>query len=188
MQRIETDLPGVVIIEPKVFRDERGFFLESYHEKKFAEFGITARFVQDNHSRSTRGTLRGLHYQLRHPQAKLCRVIEGEVLDVAVDIRRGSTTFGKWTSVILSAENHRQILVPEGFAHGFVTLSDNAQFLYKCSDFYYPDDERGVLWNDPDLKIDWGISDPLLSRKDSMNPRLMQAPQNDLPEYTSPRQ
>lgn len=183
MRRIETDLPGVVIIEPKVLRDDRGFFIETYHQAKFAELGITAKFVQDNHSRSSRGTLRGLHYQLRHPQAKLCRVIEGEVLDVAVDIRRGSPSYGEWTSVVLSADNHRQIFVPEGFAHGFLTLSTTAQFLYKCSDFYRPDDERGVLWNDPDLGIEWGISDPLLSRKDRLNPRLAQAPPTELPEY-----
>jgi dTDP-4-dehydrorhamnose 3,5-epimerase len=180
MQRIETPLPGVCLLEPKVFGDARGFFLETYHAAKFAALGIAARFVQDNHSKSVRGTLRGLHYQLQHPQAKLCRVIQGEVLDVVVDIRRGSPTFGQWTSVVLSDENKRQIYVPRGFAHGFAVLSETAEFLYKCDDFYDPADERGIAWNDPALGIDWGVAEPLLSEKDNRNPTLAQAA---LPEF-----
>ena len=152
MEKILTALPGVLLIRPKVFRDDRGFFLESYHREKFASLGITDNFVQDNHSCSKRGTVRGLHYQLRHAQAKLCRVVAGEVLDVALDIRRESPTFGKWTSAVLSAENQQQIYIPPGFAHGFAVLSESAEFLYKCSDFYFAEDEHGVLWNDPDRK------------------------------------
>ena len=170
MKRIETSLPGVLIIEPTVFADERGFFFESYHQAKFAEMGILDRFVQDNHSKSSRGTLRGLHYQLKHPQAKLCRVVRGEALDVAVDIRRGSPNFGKHEAILLSAENMRQIYIPAGFAHGFLVLSDTAEFLYKCSDFYYPDDDRGVAWDDPEIGIDWGIKEPLVSEKDAILP------------------
>jgi dTDP-4-dehydrorhamnose 3,5-epimerase len=183
LHSIPTSLPGVVVIEPDVFSDERGFFLETYNRQRFAELGIECEFLQDNHSRSSRGTLRGLHYQLHHPQAKLCRVIEGEVLDVAVDVRRGSPTFGHWTSSLLSASNFRQVFIPAGFAHGFLTLSESAQFLYKCTDFYHREDERGALWNDPDLNIDWGIADPLLSEKDCRLPRLREIPQADLPVY-----
>ena len=172
MQCLDTALPGVRIIEPRVFSDSRGFFFESYHEARFAELGISSRFVQDNHSRSVRGTLRGLHYQLRHPQAKLCRVVLGEVLDVAVDIRQDSPHFGKWVSVLLSAENKRQLYVPEGFAHGFVVLSETAEFLYKCTEFYHPQDEAGIAWNDPQIGIEWGIDSPILSDKDSRNPTL----------------
>jgi dTDP-4-dehydrorhamnose 3,5-epimerase len=138
MQRIETSLPGVIELRPVIHRDARGFFIETYHQAKFADHGITDTFLQDNHSRSVRGTLRGLHYQLRRPQAKLCRVVEGEALDVAVDIRLGAPSFGKWTSVLLSAEQQNQIYVPVGFAHGYLALSDTVQFLYKCSDFYNP--------------------------------------------------
>ena len=175
MHKIETSLPGVFLIEPDVFGDERGFFLESYHADKFREMGIPNQFVQDNHSLSKRGTLRGLHYQLQNPQAKLCRVIRGEVLDIAVDIRRGSPHFGKWVGAVLSAENKHQIFVPAGFAHGFVVLSEEAEFLYKCDAFYNPADERGILWNDPELGIDWQIPDDmdvLLSIKDQQNPPL----------------
>ena len=143
---------------PQIFRDARGFFMETYHRAEFADLGITEIFVQDNHSRSAKGTLRGLHYQLHHPQAKLCRVVEGEALDVAVDIRLGSPTFGKWTSVLLSANSQNQIFIPAGFAHGFLALTDSVQFLYKCSDFYDPCDEHGILWNDPDLAISWGVA------------------------------
>jgi dTDP-4-dehydrorhamnose 3,5-epimerase len=184
VKRIETALPGVFFIESDVFSDSRGFFLESYHAEKFANLGITATFVQDNHSRSRRGTVRGLHYQLRHPQAKLCRVIEGEVLDVAVDIRLGSPTFGRWISVNLSASNFRQMFVPAGFAHGFSVLSDTAQFLYKCSDFYRPEDEHGVSWNDPALQIDWQVADPVLSAKDQKYPALATTPREHLPRYS----
>jgi dTDP-4-dehydrorhamnose 3,5-epimerase len=157
--------------------------METYHQKKFADLGITDAFVQDNHSRSAKGTLRGLHYQLRHPQAKLCRVIEGEALDVAVDIRLGSPTFGKWASVLLSEKTQNQIFIPGGFAHGFVALTDTVQFLYKCSDFYDPSDEYGIIWNDPGLGISWGISSPLISDKDAKYPTLAAMPRESLPVY-----
>ncbi len=182
-KRVETELPGVCLIQPKAFRDARGFFMESYHQTKFAKLGITDHFVQDNHSCSAKGVLRGLHFQLRCPQAKLCRVIEGKVLEVVVDIRIGSPHFGKWVSTVLSAENHNQIYVPRGFAHGFLVLSDSAQFLYKCSDFYDPADEGGVVWNDPDLNIAWGIANPLLSEKDRQYQRLAEVPRALLPQY-----
>jgi dTDP-4-dehydrorhamnose 3,5-epimerase len=187
MKRIETDLPGVCLIEPTVFEDARGFFLESYHACKFRELGISNQFVQDNHSLSRRGSLRGLHYQLQNPQAKLCRVIRGEVLDVAVDIRVGSPTFGRWTSAILSAQNKLQIFIPAGFAHGFVVLSEEAEFLYKCDAFYDPQDERGVLWSDSELAIDWQIPpgvEVLLSDKDRKNPTLKECRDEDLPRLT----
>lgn len=187
MHSIETSLPGVLIIEPRVFSDERGFFFESYNLQRFEEVGITARFIQDNHSKSVRNTLRGLHYQCKHPQAKLCRVVQGEVLDVAVDIRRGSPTFGKWISVLLSAENKRQIYLPPGFAHGFAVLSETAEFLYKCDEFYHPGDEHGIAWDDPEIGIEWGVSDPLLSPKDSRNPKLSEAEPDNLPLYVSER-
>ncbi len=183
MQRIDTTLPDVFLIEPKVLADQRGFFLESYHREKHAAFGIHEEFVQDNHSKSVRGALRGLHYQLQHAQAKLCRVVQGEVLDVAVDIRRGSPNFGRSVSAVLSAENKRQIYVPKGFAHGFLVLSETAEFLYKCSDFYYPEHEYGVLWSDPQLKIDWNVSNPILSPKDQKYLPLAQVPQELLPKY-----
>ena len=183
MRLIEILLPGVLLLEPKVNADSRGFFLESYHRTRFEEFGILDTFVQDNHSRSTKNTLRGLHYQLNHPQGKLCRVVRGEVLDVAVDIRLGSPNFGKWASALLSEDNKREIYLPAGFAHGFVVLSDNAEFLYKCSDFYHPEDEFGVLWNDPKLGIEWGVSAPLLSKKDEVFPRLDAISHELLPVY-----
>jgi dTDP-4-dehydrorhamnose 3,5-epimerase len=170
-------------LRPVIHRDTRGFFVETYHKSKFADLGITDAFVQDNHSRSTRGTLRGLHYQLHHPQAKLCRVVEGEALDVALDTRVGSPTFGKWTSVLLSAKEQNQVYVPIGFAHGFVTLTDTVHFLYKCSGYYEPADEYGIAWNDPDLKICWGVSSPIVSEKDAKNPALGQLPAELLPVY-----
>jgi dTDP-4-dehydrorhamnose 3,5-epimerase len=185
-ERVETSVPGVVIIQSKVFTDARGFFFETYHEEKFAALGITDRFVQDNHSSSRRGTLRGLHYQLRRQQAKLCRVVRGEVLDVAVDVRRGSPTWAKWTSAVLSAENKRQIYIPKGFAHGFVVLSDEAEFLYKCSDFYDPASELGIHWADPQLAIAWQVTEPVLSDKDSRYPRLADVPPEFLPLYEAP--
>lgn len=185
MQRIETSLPGVCELRPKVIRDARGFFMETYQRAKFADIGITDIFVQDNHAASSRGTLRGFHYQLHRPQAKLCRVVEGEALDVAVDIRLGSPHFGKWTSVVLSAKDQNQIYVPVGFAHGYLGLSEKVQFLYKCSDFYDPTDEHGMLWNDPALNISWGIDTPLLSEKDSRNPKLADVPRDLLPRYSS---
>jgi dTDP-4-dehydrorhamnose 3,5-epimerase len=183
MQRIETSLPGVFELRPVIHRDTRGFFIETYHKAQFADLGIADAFVQDNHSRSTKGALRGLHYQLSHPQAKLCRVVEGEALDVAVDIRVGSPNFGKWTSVLLSAEGQNQIYVPIGFAHGFLALTDTVQFLYKCSDFYDPADEHGIVWNDPDLKIHWGVTAPVVSTKDAGYPTLAHVPCKLLPEH-----
>jgi dTDP-4-dehydrorhamnose 3,5-epimerase len=185
LQRRETSLPGVVEIRPKIFHDARGFFMETYHRAKYADLGITEAFVQDNQSRSAKDTLRGLHYQLQHSQAKLCRVVEGEALDVAVDIRDGSPTFAKWTSVILSAREQNQIYVPAGFAHGFVALTDVVQFLYKCSDFYSPGDEYGIAWNDPALKIDWNVAKPLISDKDAAYPALAAIPRELLPKYSA---
>ena len=183
MQKLNTSLPEVWELQPKVFRDARGFFLETYHQQKFSDLGIPDVFVQDNHSRSAKGTLRGLHYQLRHTQAKLCRVVEGEVMDVAVDVRLGSPTFGKWTSVLLSAERQNQIFIPQGFAHGFVALSDTVQFLYKCSDIYDPTSEYGIIWNDPDLAISWGVANPLVSEKDAKYSTLAAMPREFLPRY-----
>jgi dTDP-4-dehydrorhamnose 3,5-epimerase len=183
MQRIETSLPGVFELRPVIHRDARGFFVETYHKAKFAEHGIADAFVQDNHSRSGKGTLRGLHYQLRQPQAKLCRVVEGGALDVVVDIRVGSPSFGKWTSVLLSASELNQIYIPPGFAHGFLALTDTVQFLYKCGDFYDPADEHGIAWNDPDLNIPWDVSAPIVSQKDANYPRLAQVPAEFLPGY-----
>ncbi|MGA7800487.1 MAG: dTDP-4-dehydrorhamnose 3,5-epimerase [Gammaproteobacteria bacterium] len=183
MKFVPTDIPDVVLIEPRVFGDDRGFFMETYHEGKFAEAGINARFVQDNHSRSGAGVLRGLHYQLQHPQGKLVRVTRGEVFDVAVDIRRGSPTFGRWVGCLLSGENKRQLYVPPGFAHGFCTLSDSVDFLYKCTDLYHPEDEQGIAWNDPDLAIDWPDRAFVLSDKDQTYPRLRDAAHERLPEY-----
>ena len=183
MKRIETSLPGVCLIEPAILKDDRGFFLESYHKHKFEKIGIIDTFVQDNHSRSARGTLRGLHYQLKHPQSKLCRVIRGEVLDVAVDIRRGSPSFGKYVSTVLSEDNRREIYIPRGFAHGFVVLSETAEFLYKCDECYDPQDERGVAWNDPEIGIDWGITNPTVSAKDKLNKTLSVLSSEDLPPY-----
>ena len=180
MKRIETSLPGVWLIEPAVHEDARGFFFESYHELKFAEIGIKDRFVQDNHALSVKNTLRGLHYQIKHPQAKLCRVVQGEVLDVVVDVRHDSPHFGKWEKAVLSAANRRQMYIPPGFAHGYVVLSETAEFLYKCGDFYHSEHERGLLWNDPALGIDWGVEAPILSAKDQRNPRLAAIPRDEL--------
>jgi dTDP-4-dehydrorhamnose 3,5-epimerase len=186
LEKLPTTLPDVWEFQPKVIRDTRGFFVETYHQEKFCRLGITEVFVQDNHSRSAKGTLRGLHYQLRHAQSKLCRVVEGEVLDIAVDIRIGSPNFGKWTSVLLSAERQNQIFIPRGFAHGFVALSDTVQFLYKCSDFYDPAGEYGIIWNDPALAISWGVSNPLVSEKDARYSTLAAMPREFLPRYPAP--
>ncbi|MBF0101588.1 MAG: dTDP-4-dehydrorhamnose 3,5-epimerase [Desulfobacterales bacterium] len=172
MNVIQTQLKDVLIIEPNVFKDPRGYFLETYHEKRYAEAGIRKRFVQDNLSFSIQGTLRGLHFQIQHPQAKLVQVIKGKIVDVAVDIRPKSETFGQWVAVELSDENSRQLLIPEGFAHGFCVVSEIAYFIYKCSDVYYPKDEGGILWCDPDIGIEWPISNPLLSAKDQAYPVL----------------
>ena len=174
---IATELPGVLIIEPKVFGDERGFFYESFNARAFEKAcGLQLQFVQDNHSRSQKGVLRGLHYQIEHAQGKLVRVTAGEVLDVAVDIRRSSPHFGKWTSVHLSAENNRQLWIPPGFAHGFVVLSAYAEFLYKTTDYYVPSAERCIRWDDPDLNIDWQLNGtPTLSAKDQNGKTLKDA-------------
>lgn len=183
MQRIETSLPGVYELRPNVMQDARGFFMETYHRERFKALGITDDFVQDNHSRSAKGSVRGLHYQLHRAQAKLCRVVEGQALDVAVDIRVGSPAFGQWAGVVLSAESHNMIYIPAGFAHGFLALADSVQFLYKCSDFYDRTDEHGVRWNDPALQIDWGVSAPIVSEKDAKLPALADVPRDLLPRY-----
>lgn len=177
MEVIKTAIPDVLIIEPRVFGDERGFFLESYNEEKFqAATGVTASFVQDNHSRSARNVLRGLHYQIQQSQGKLVRVVSGEVYDVVVDIRKSSPTFGQWVGCLLTATSHRQLWVPPGFAHGFVVLSDIADFLYKTTDYYAPEYERAILWNDPQLGIDWKFQgEPILSAKDRAGTPLAQA-------------
>lgn len=166
MKFIDTQLKGVVVIEPDVFNDPRGYFLETYHAGKYAGGGVDGPFVQDNFSHSVRSTLRGLHYQLKHAQGKLVMALGGHIFDVAVDIRKGSPTFGRWVGVELSGENKRQLYVPPGFAHGFCVLSETADVLYKCTDLYSPRDERGIIWNDPTLAIAWPIADPLVSQKD----------------------
>ena len=173
------EIPDVVLIEPTVFGDNRGFFMESYNFKEFASFGIKDNFVQDNHSKSTKGVLRGLHYQLKGmAQAKLVRVIRGEIFDVAIDIRKGSPFYGKWVAVRLSEENKKMLYIPEGFAHGFYVLSDVAEVLYKTTNFYSPKHERGIIWSDPDLKINWPTNHPVLSEKDSKWPLFKDA-END---------
>jgi len=183
MKVLNTSLPGVLIIEPDVFKDNRGFFMETYHQRRYIEAGIDGMFVQDNLSHSVHGILRGLHYQLRHPQAKLVQVIEGAIFDVTVDIRQGSPSFGQWTGVHISEENRRQTFIPEGFAHGFCVLSETADVMYKCTDLYVSDDEGGILWSDPGLAIDWPIADPLLSEKDSRYPCLSDIRSERLPAY-----
>jgi dTDP-4-dehydrorhamnose 3,5-epimerase len=173
-------IPDVLLIEPRVFGDDRGFLFESWNEKRFAEAGINARFVQDNHSRSTRGVLRGMHYQIRSPQGKLVRALAGEIFDVAIDIRRGSPTFGRSVSFHLSGENKHMVWIPPGFAHGFLVVSESADVLYKATDFYAPEHERSIAWNDPDIGVQWPLSgDPLLATKDARAPRLRDA---ELPE------
>ena len=181
MNIIETTLPGVLVLEPKIFPDSRGFFLESYNQKRYNESGIINEFVQDNLSYSIKGTLRGLHYQYPHSQAKLIQVFSGEVFDVAVDIRNGSPTFGQWYGTILSSENKNQFFIPKGFAHGFCVLSDHALFSYKCDDFYAPDCEHGIIWSDPFLDIGWPIADPVISDKDAGLPTLKDIPKDKLP-------
>ena len=169
---VETVIPGVILVEPPVHRDDRGFFLETYHESRYRDGGIRERFVQDNHSSSARNTLRGLHEQSPHPQGKLVRVIAGEVFDVTVDVRRGSPAYGKHFTTRLSADNFRQLYVPPGVLHGFLVTSDVAQFVYKCTDVYHPEAEFSVAWNDPDIGIAWPIESPILSEKDRCAPRL----------------
>jgi dTDP-4-dehydrorhamnose 3,5-epimerase len=184
MHTSETSLPGVLLLEPRIFNDDRGFFFESYHEKRAWDAGLKVKFVQDNHSFSKQGTLRGLHYQLKNPQGKLVRVVTGEVFDVAVDIRQGSPTFGKWHGAYLSAKNYRQLYVPPGFGHGFCVVSETADFLYKCTDFYAAGDEYAIRWDDLEIGIDWPIADPILSAKDAIAPLLKDAT-HQLPIYQS---
>lgn len=183
MQIIETAIEGVVVVEPDVYGDHRGFFMETYQRRRYENNGILMDFVQDNLSYSKHGTLRGLHFQISHPQSKLVQVIQGEVFDVAVDVRVGSPDFGKWVGVMLSDSNKRQLFIPEGFAHGFCVVSDSAMFLYKCSDYYDPADEMGILWNDPVLDIEWPVVNPLLSDKDKAYSTLKDTPRANLPIY-----
>lgn len=172
----KTEIEGVYVVTPKVFGDSRGYFAETYNERDFEAAGLRYTFVQDNESKSRKGVLRGLHFQRTYPQAKLVRVLEGEVFDVAVDLRKGSATYGKWTGVILSAGNKKQFLIPRGFAHGFAVLSDTAVFCYKCDEFYHPEDEGGILWCDPDIGIAWPFAgEPLLSEKDRRHPLLRES-------------
>ena len=169
----ETRIKGVYIIDVKTFGDNRGYFMETYKEEDFIDAGLNYRFVQDNQSSSRKGVLRGLHFQKTYPQAKLVRVLKGEVFDVAVDLRKGSETYGQWVGVLLSEENHRQFMIPRGFAHGFVVVSDHAEFAYKCDEKYHPEDEGGILWNDPDVGIEWPeVGEIILSDKDKKNPTL----------------
>jgi dTDP-4-dehydrorhamnose 3,5-epimerase len=185
MKVIQTSLPGAVVIEPQVFGDARGFFYESYNQAKYADAGITAKFVQSNVSHSSKGVLRGLHYQWPNPQGKLVSVLEGEVYDVAVDIRHGSSTFGQWAGVMLTADNHRHFWIPEGFAHGFCVLSEYATFSYQCTALYDAKADAGVRWNDDALGIDWPISNPQLSEKDLKAPLLADIPAERLPVFTA---
>ena len=182
MRFTETELPGVILVEPDVHGDQRGFFLETYHAPRYREAGIAATFVQDNHSRSSKGTLRGLHGQFPHCQGKLVRAIEGEIYDVVVDVRLGSPSYGRFVATALSAENFLQLYIPPGLAHGFCVTSEVAQVEYKCTEIYYPEDEFSVAWNDPDLGIRWPVSDPILSQKDRSAPRLREV-QDRLIQY-----
>jgi len=182
MRILPANISGLLIVEPVVYGDNRGFFTETWHRNRYAELGIDRVFVQDNLSRSMKGTLRGMHFQIRCPQAKLVQAISGELFDVAVDLRPGSSTFGKWEGVLLSGKNLRQLYIPEGFAHGFCVLSDTALFSYKCTDFYAPEDEGGLLWSDPDIGIEWPISTPTLSAKDQTHPRLRDMGSQLLPQ------
>ena len=183
MKTIKTSIEGVLIFEPSVFGDERGFFMEAWVRDRYRDAGMDVEFVQDNVSSSSRGVLRGLHFQNPQSQGKLVQVLKGEVLDVAVDIRVGSPTFGRVETCLLSGENHRQFYVPTGFAHGFCVLSETALFLYKCTEFYSAQTEGGVLWSDPDLGIDWPVADPILSEKDAKLPHLKDIPKEKLPVY-----
>ncbi|MCE9613399.1 MAG: dTDP-4-dehydrorhamnose 3,5-epimerase [Lentisphaerae bacterium] len=176
-----TTLPEVLLVTPRVFEDPRGFFMETFSERRYAECGIRGPFVQDNYSHSRAGILRGLHFQLHHPQAKLVSVIWGEIFDVAVDVRVGSPTFGQWVGQILSDRNRCQLFVPPGFAHGFCVLSDKADVMYKCTDYYHPQDDRGLLWSDPDIAITWPVASPLVSEKDARYCPLREIPRDQLP-------
>ena len=172
----KTDIDGVYIIDVKTYGDERGYFMETYKESDFKEAGLNYTFVQDNQSSSRRGVLRGLHFQKTHPQAKLVRVIKGEVFDVAVDLRKGSKTYGKWVGVLLSEDNHRQFMIPRGFAHGFIVVSDYAEFAYKCDELYHPEDEGGIMWNDPDISVEWpDVGEIILSEKEKKRPPLSES-------------
>lgn len=182
MKIIETSLHGIVIIEPAIFCDTRGSFMETWHQNRYSDIGLPSRFVQDNISISKMGVLRGLHYQQPHAQGKLVNVLQGEVFDVAVDIRLGSPCFGRWLGVTLSSENRRQLYVPEGFAHGFLVLSESAVFQYKCTDYYNPQAERGIIWNDPDINIEWPDVIPILSEKDLSSPKLKDLKPGEFPE------
>lgn len=181
----KTNIEDVILIKPEVYRDERGFFLETFRQEWFREHGIDVQFVQDNLSRSRQGTVRGLHYQIHHQQAKLIMVTEGTIRDVALDLRRGSPTFGKHSSVVLSGVNKHQLFIPKGFAHGFSVISESALVAYKCSDYYDAKSERGVLWNDPDLDIEWDVDSPIVSKKDRDQPELSKIPDEDLFHYPS---
>ncbi len=183
MNFFETSLKDVMIVEPRRFNDNRGFFMETYHKDRYQAGGITTGFVQDNFSYSIKGTLRGLHFQWPNAQAKLVQVLMGEIFDVAVDIRKGSPAFGHWVGVVLSETNGRQLFIPEGYAHGFAVLSDTAMFTYKCSDFYAPESEGGVIWNDPDIGIEWPVKDPILSDKDQMYTQLKDLDPEKMPTY-----
>jgi dTDP-4-dehydrorhamnose 3,5-epimerase len=185
MNVIETGLPGVLLIEPKVFGDARGFFMETYHGKRYRDAGMKEQFMQDNLSFSARGVLRGLHFQNPNAQGKLVYVLQGEVFDVAVDIRRGSPHFGKWFGAVLSAGNKRQLYVPPGFAHGFLVTSETALFAYKCTELYDPASERGIVWNDPDIGIEWPLQQPALSGKDAAAPTLAAIDPSFLPDYAA---
>lgn len=172
MKFLETDLPGILIVEPDVFEDPRGYFMETHHRDKFADAGIAHPFVQDNHAHSVRETLRGLHFQEPHPQGKLVRVVSGKIFDVAVDIRRDSPDFGRWVGVELSSENRRQLWVPPGFAHGYCVLTDDCDVIYKCTQIYSPEHDHVIAWNDPDIGIEWPVSEPVLSDRDRAAPLL----------------
>ena len=173
---IKTEIEGVYIIEPTAFGDNRGYFMETYNEQDFKTAGLNYTFVQDNQSSSRKGVLRGLHFQKTYPQAKLVRVLKGDVFDVAVDLRKGSKTYGKWVGVLLSEENKRQFMVPRGFAHGFVVMSETAEFAYKCDDFYHPEDEGGIMWNDPEIGVEWpDVGEIILSEKDKNHPKLSES-------------
>lgn len=182
MNLSNTSIPEVVLIEPAVFQDDRGYFMETYQHQRYSESGIACTFVQDNLSSSKKGTLRGLHFQYPNAQAKLVQVLQGEVFDVAVDIRKDSPTFGQWAGAILSEQNKQQLFVPEGFAHGFCVLSDTAIFHYKCSNYYSPESEGGILWSDPQINITWPIKSPILSKKDQGYPTLGQIERSKLPK------
>ncbi|HYC00267.1 MAG TPA: dTDP-4-dehydrorhamnose 3,5-epimerase [Candidatus Limnocylindrales bacterium] len=185
MKVLPTEIPGVLVLEPTAYSDERGFLLEAFQLQRYREAGVSCDFVLDTHSRSRRGVVRGLHYQLVRPQAKLVRVVRGAVFDVVVDVRRGSPTFGKWVGTVLDDRQHRQVFVPVGFAHGFAVLSEEADFQYKCSDYYAPDDQHGIAWDDPEIGIAWPreLGDVVVSEKDRRNPRLSACPAQDLPVY-----